>query len=406
MRRFFSVISLLFVSAASPSLHAQTAPTAPASADGLCGRGEQLRAVAEYERAAEFLAQCAKLYPADARAKPALSDAIILRLGLQQDAEAVKLASEYVKLYGQTDRPMSATIAIAIALHYIENEEWAKARDILTQSHSLLESAPIDLRIQAHLAMARGMLHGPAPEQAYVELTAARQMFGDGGAVEAQIDKAYPGEGDGQHMRRLAKTLTAAGDAMVLLADRDRIARLATLRPPVFAGPKTLVAINQHLSTKATEWMLKRRTAIEEIERQYVAVLDLRPMPPPKAVIASAAAVGKMWADYADDLSRMVPLEAYPTRRTTQTPPTMPTRAEAKAALDQLRNPILQRLAIPALKKCVDLSAKYQYTDDQSRSCDQWLVKNDPSVREISDLAPTPRPPRPEWQRDEPKRPR
>ena len=316
------------------------------------------------------------------------------------------MAGDDVKFCGQADRSMSATIAVAITLHYIENEEWAKARDILTQSHSLLDSAPIDLRIQARLAMARGMLHGPAPEQAYVELTAVRQMFGDGSAVEAQIEKAYPAEGDGQHMRRLAKTLTAAGDAMVMLADRNRIARLAPLRPPVFAGPKTVVAINQHLSTKAAEWMVKRRTAIEEIERQYVAVLELRPVPPPKAVIASAAAVGKMWADYADDLSRMVPLDAYPTRRTAQTPPTLPTRAEAKAALDEIRNPILQRMAIPALKKCVDLSVKYQYTDDQSRSCEQLLVKNDPSIRELSDLAPTPRTYRPEWLRDEPKRPR
>ena len=34
------------------------------------------------------------------------------------------------------------------------------------------------------------------------------------------------------------------------------------------------------------------------------------------------------------------------------------------------------RNAKPALKKCLDLSVKYQYFDEFSRACEVWLAKN------------------------------
>lgn len=363
-----------------------------------------MKAVAEYALAADSFAQCARLYPTDPRAKAALSDAVLLRLGLGEDAEAMKLASDFVRLYGASDRTMSATIMFAMAKHHEEQEEWDAAREILVKNQRLIESAPVDVRIQAHLTLARALLHGRTPDLAYPELAAARQLFGDGSTLDSQLAQSYPSDSENQLLRRSAKVRTANGDALVLLADRERERRLAPLRPPIYTGPRSVDALHRHLTTAASEWMQKRRAAIEEVERLYVAVLELQPVPPPKGVIAAAGAVGKMWADYADDLARLVPLDAYPRTRAAGAPTTTPTRAEAAAMVAEVRAPILERLAIPAMRKCVDLSVKYLYTDDRSAACEQWLVKNDPATHERSDLAPSPRRYRPVWIREEPRR--
>jgi hypothetical protein len=45
-------------------------------------------------------------------------------------------------------------------------------------------------------------------------------------------------------------------------------------------------------------------------------------------------------------------------------------------ALDRASEPFKVNNAKPALKKCLDLSVKYQYFDEFSRSCELWLARN------------------------------
>jgi hypothetical protein len=45
-------------------------------------------------------------------------------------------------------------------------------------------------------------------------------------------------------------------------------------------------------------------------------------------------------------------------------------------ALDAASEPFKSGNAKPALKKCLDLSVKYQYFDSYSRDCEVWLAKN------------------------------
>ena len=54
-----------------------------------------------------------------------------------------------------------------------------------------------------------------------------------------------------------------------------------------------------------------------------------------------------------------------------------PTKApRAYDSLDAASEPFKVNNAKPALKKCLDLSVKYQYFDEFSRSCEVWLAKN------------------------------
>ncbi len=407
MRSVSAGLSLLLVLAVSSTAAGDvpvaaepaTAPVSPAEA---CRRGEALRGVAEYALAAEALTQCARLFPAEARGKTALADAVVLRLGLGEDAEAMRLAGDFVKMYGATDHTRAATVVFAVAAHQGEKARWREASEILSRNQSLIDAAPIDIRLQARLVAGRAQLHGPTPDRGYAELKTALAMYGNGGALGDMIAIAYPNEDEGQRMRRIGKSLNAVGDALVLLADRDLGKSVASQRPPVYTGTRSMDALHHYLTTAVPEWMTRRRMAIEERERQYTAVLEMRPVPPPKAVIAAAGAVGKMWADYADDLAHLVPLDGYPVTRVAATPTTTPTRAEARAALEEVRRPIRERQAIPAMRKCVSLSVKYQYTDERSQGCEAWLVKNDPETRPRSELAPEPQALSGQWAANEP----
>jgi hypothetical protein len=44
--------------------------------------------------------------------------------------------------------------------------------------------------------------------------------------------------------------------------------------------------------------------------------------------------------------------------------------------LDEQSEPIKKEKAKPALRRCLDDSVKYQYFDEYSRDCEQWLAKN------------------------------
>jgi tetratricopeptide (TPR) repeat protein len=344
MRRSIFVVALAcaFVVVAHRARADGAAPVDPTSADAICGRAAKLQSVAEYDRAAELYTACAKRFPDDRRADAALSDAVILRLGLGDREEAIRLANEYLKTYGATRPARAAVVTYAVAQSHVEHEEWRRAGEVLARHERLLASAPIDIRILAHMAKARVLLHGAKPELADAELAAARALYGKGDVLEPEIARAYPDEDVGQRMKRLAKSLTAVGDAFVIAIDHERDARLGPLRT--------------HFE--------ERRAAIESLESRYQLVLELRPLPPPKAVVESAGAVAKMWTDLADDMARSVPLEA----RT-----------------------ILRQHALPAARACVAFSVKYEFTNERSQACDAWLVKNDAErFHPLPELAPQP----------------
>jgi hypothetical protein len=75
-----------------------------------------------------------------------------------------------------------------------------------------------------------------------------------------------------------------------------------------------------------------------------------------------------MWGELADDFRRVPAPAAW-----------KKDPALYKAyfdALEAMSEPIRTRFAKPAMKKCLDLSIKYQYVDAGSRTCEAWLVSH------------------------------
>ena len=130
-------------------------------------------------------------------ADKALSDAVILRLGLGQEDQAIDDARTFTKNYGGAKPAQTASIAFAVGAHYAEKEDWDKARGALTGSMGVIDKAAPDVQVQAHATLGRVLEglqgHGREPRE--------------GGVREGPWDLERPGRrGDedprGVHDRR------------------------------------------------------------------------------------------------------------------------------------------------------------------------------------------------------------
>jgi TolA-binding protein len=329
--------------------------------------GGNYQAIAVYDQAAEWYEKYARTSPRAENADQALADAVLLRLGLGQEQEAIKDAQEFARSYGAAKPAQSAGIAFAIGAHYAEKDEWDKARVALTGSMSLIDRAPPDLQLQAHATLGRALSKLNNAAQARIEYAKVKQLWSDPAAAEAKIRAAYPADDDVQRERRIGKSLGAVGEAFFFAAEERRLAEVEPLKFPEYKGPGDKASVKMHIDTKVKDWYLKKRAAIEKVAPEYAKILDLKPVPPPKWVIAAGSRAGLMWGDFVDDFRRSPIPKAW-----------KGTELEVvyTNGIDTASEPFKADLARPALKKCLDLSSKYQYFDGFSRSCEVWLAKN------------------------------
>jgi len=342
--------------------------------------GGNYQAIAVYDLAADWYERYAKNDPKAPEADKALSDAVILRLGLGQEDQAIDDARLFTKNYGGAKPAQTASIAFAVGAHYAEQGNWEKARAALTGSMGVVDKAGPDIQAQAHATLGRVYLSGfkgTGDNLAKAEYAKVRGIWADAGKAEAGIRAAYPTEDDGAKDRRLAKALNAVGEAYFFAAEERRKAEVETVKFPAYAGPGDKATVIKHIQTKVKDWYEKKKAAIEKVEPEYVKILELKPVPPPKWVIAAGSRAGLMWGDLVDDFRR-API-----------PTAWKTDAELRGvyydSLDAASEPFKVRNAKPALKKCLDLSVKYQYFDEYSRNCEVWLAKNYKSEYHVVD---------------------
>ena len=334
--------------------------------------GGNYQAIAVYDLAAEWFEKYAKNDPKAPDADKALSDAAILRLGLGQEDEAIKDAQVFTKNYGGNKPAQTAQVAFAVGAHYVDTGNWDKAVPTLSGQMNTIDKAPPDVRVQAHAALARAFLgkypKGGGEANASREYATVRSLWANPGDAEVKIKSAYPGEDDAQKERRLGKALTAVGEAYFYAAEQKRKSDVDSLKFPAYTGPGDKASVTKHIATKVKDWYTKKRDAITRVEPEYKKILDLKPIPPPKWVIAAGSRSGLMWGDFVDDFRRA------PIPKEWQKDPEI--RGTYYDSLDAASEPFKVQKAKPALKYCLDLSVKYQYFDEFSRACEVWLAKN------------------------------
>src|SRR5205814_7180219 len=126
----------------------------------------------------------------------------------------------------------------------------------------------------------------------------------DPGDAQGKINAAYPTEDDGQKARRLAKALNAVGEAYFYAAEEKRKKDVDPIKFPAYAGAGDKASVLKHINEKVKDWYTKKKAAIEKVEPEYIKILELKPEPPPKWVIAAGSRSGLMWGDFVDDFRK------------------------------------------------------------------------------------------------------
>jgi TolA-binding protein len=331
--------------------------------------GGNYQAIAVYDEAANWYEKFAAANGKADKAAEALQDATVLRLGLGQEDQAMKDSELFNRQFGSQKPAQTAAIAFAIGAHYVDREDWGEARKRLTSAMSQIDrNASPDVQIQAHAMLGRVMVKLNSASQAVGEYNKVRGVWRDPAAVMKKI------EGDD---RKLVKVLTAVGEALFFFAEQER-KDVDKIRFPEYKGSGQRDDVLKHISTKVKDWVGKKRPAIEKAEKEYLKILELQPAPPPRWVIAAGSRVGQMWGKFvAEFRAAPIPKEwkGHGVVPGTADLTYDELRGEYYSKLDEASEP--QKLqAKGAFKKCLDYSVKYQFFDEYSRKCEEWLSKN------------------------------
>lgn len=315
---------------------------------------------------------------AQSQAAQALSDATVLRLGLGQEDQAIKNADAFNRAFGTKKPAESAQINFAIGAHYVDREDWAGARKRLSGAMSQIDrNATADITIQAHAMLGRVYQQLGSKTQARGEYDKVRNTWRNPDEMVKKLN-AVGGAGEDEtiKLRRLAKTLTAVGEAQFFFAEEKREVA-EKIQFPAYKGSGERQDVLNFVNTKVKDWIAKKRPAIADAEKEYLKILDLQPAPPPKWVIAAGSRVGLMKGKFVAEF-RAAPIP----KDWTQSGPSPygdltweEIRGTYYDSLDQASEPIKQE-AKAAYRTCLDLSVKRQYFDENSRACEKWLSKN------------------------------
>ena len=330
--------------------------------------GRNYQAIAVYDVAANYFEKYAEAskYQGE-NADQAVSDSVVLRLGLGQSEEAIADAQNFNKYYGAKKPELTAQIAFAIADHYAQKEDWENAKKRLQGGPMNLidKKATADVQVQAHSLLARVLLKLKQPVPAGHEYAKVVSLWKDPGKAVAAI-QGIGGEDESGKQRRIGKALIAVGEAMFFFAEEKR-AKVDKIAFPEYKGPGSLEEVKKHIQTKVKEWIGKKKPVIDEATLEYRKVVDLQPVPPPQWVIAAGSRVGSMWGQFVKEF-RAAPIPDKIKKD-------VELRQAYYASLDEASEP--QKLtARGAFKTCLDYSVTYQYFDEFSRSCEEWLAQN------------------------------
>lgn len=349
--------------------------------------GGNYQAIAVYDEAATYYERFAAESPGDDKAPQALSDAVVLRLGLGQQDQAIKDSELFQKQFSGR-AAQAAQISFAIGSYYAEREDWAAAKKNLDRDIGKIDkSATIDVQIQAHALLARVNDKSGGSGKAKSEYDRVRASWKDPDATIAKIREVSKaaGEGEAQMQRRIGKTLEAVGEAYFFFAEEKKAA-VDKIAFPEYKGSGERKDVEQFVTTKVADWQKKKRSAIEEADKEYQKILGLLPEPPPRWVIAAGARVGQMKGKFVAEF-RAAPIP----KEWKQNGPSPigdllweEIRGAYYAKLDEVSEPDKQA-AKAAYKDCLERSVKFQYFDEFSRSCEAWLSKTYPAEYHLID---------------------
>ena len=329
--------------------------------------GQNYQAIAVYEAAADYFERYAKAsnYKGEF-ADQALSDASVLRLGLGQEDQAIKNANDFNRYYGGRKAAQAAQLAFAVAAHYGEKKDWSNVQKKLSGGGMKLidTKATLDIQAQAHALLARSYVQMKRDTPAGQEYAKVTKLWADPKAAASEIN-SLSGEDASSKQRKLGRALEAVGEAIFFFAELKK-AKVDKVPFPEYKGPGDKKAVLSHIQVKVKDWIGKKRPLIDDASMEYKKIVDLQPVPPPRWVIAAGARVGEMWGTFVKEF-RAAPIPDFIKKD-------YELRTSYYGALDDASEP-QKKQAKSAFEVCLGYSVKYQYFDQFSRRCEEWLAK-------------------------------
>lgn len=329
--------------------------------------GGNYQAIAVYDRAADFFERYAdKTKYKGEFADQALGDAVVLRLGLGQDDQAITDAKNFNRYFGARKPEQTAQIAFAVAAHYGEKEDWNNVSKNLGGAGMRMidKKATLDVRLQAHALLARAYAKTNKGALAGGQYKTVVKLWDNPKAGVAEIE-GIAGEDAGAKQRRLGRALEAVGEGIFYFAEQKK-AQVDKVKFPEYKGAGSKEAVLKHIQTKVKDWIMKKRPLIDAASVEYKRIVDLQPVPPPRWVIAAGARVGDMWGTFVKEF-RAAPIPDSIKKD-------YELRTAYYGALDDASEP-QKKQARSAYEVCLGYSVKYQYFDEFSRSCEKWLAE-------------------------------
>jgi TolA-binding protein len=356
--------------------------------------GGNYQAIAAYDRAADFFERyvdvtCKKKRKCGEFADQALSDSVVLRLGLGNEDKAIDDANDFNRYFGQKKPAQVAAVAFAIGAHYGEKKDWKKVIQRLGGAMRQIDAkATLDVRVQAHALLGLAYQEENRGRNAVTEYATVVKLWSDPKKAVSEIE-GIEGEDAASKQRRLGRALESVGQAIFYFAEEKK-AKVDKVAFPEYkstfnakkpgknassedwrrymdSAKAEKEAVEKHINTKVAGWIKEKKPLIEAAGAEYKKIVDLQPIPPPRWVIAAGSRVGEMWGKFVKEF-RDAPIPAFFKEDDE-------IRNTYFAALDSASEPQKQQ-AKSAFEVCLGYSVKYQYFDGFSRRCEEWLAKN------------------------------
>src|SRR5258706_5538970 len=184
-------------------------PPSAAGTEALERLGEGLRAFALFDQAADYYEKHAEAARQTAGGSASLAQAAMLQLALGRSERMMVDLRAHVRTYGKG----SAILALVVAEHLVDAEEWDLAKEALAAARIDAEKFP-GAQIRAHVARARMLAaRSGAAEQEY---EAARKLWA------AHAEKVRAGAAEDMPADAVARATDAAAAAFLFFADRAR----------------------------------------------------------------------------------------------------------------------------------------------------------------------------------------
>ncbi len=365
--------------------------------------------------------EVAREYVDEQRAS-ALSNAVVLRLGLGQEEEAIKNSNVFDRMFGAKRKDQARQIFLAIGEHYIVREEWSKGQERLDKFIKNYPDARLDEKLHVRAMLGRAYRALKQTNGADAQYGAIKADWKDGrDKLFDQIESAAKDNPTNSKIRENA--YSAVAEAYIYFADKDYV-KANEVKFPAYKGNGDLMDIQKYFQTKFVNYLKERNELNQKAYDGYLRVICLGEDTDPtrgctkdwkdraeafasRIVVEASSKAGDLYADMYDK-ARDAPLsndmtvvpgddnrfvnepeyEGGPIVKRSIKDKKLDNIAMYKSKFDIAAEPVKSK-AKAAFVECLTVSTRAKFFDSYSERCERWLSANYKSeYRRMDELRP------------------